>query len=144
MREIKFRAWDNHKKQWIKEAEGFHVIGEVVAFGVIEQYCCDNKEESQGTLDYLGNILIVQYTGLKDSMGVEIYEGDIISVNGKYPKIIEYREDRASFCMVNISDLVHKDWKDVYCQINVCWWDDFNREVKVIGNIYENPELLKS
>lgn len=101
--------------------------------------------------DKLGNELnhdvdpdtVGQFTGLKDKSGKEIYEGDIISVNGKYPKLIRYIDEWASYCLANLTDL-DCDLKTRYWQqVSPCWWTDYKREIKVIGNVYDNPELLK-
>ena len=97
-REIKFRAWIN-EKMWHFDIK-----------------------ESAGYVWHKGNLM--QYTGLKDKNGKEIYEGDIVSNNLKEQGIVK--------------------WKG----IGFDWGDDFSKgkgdtdEIEVIGNIYENPELL--
>ena len=69
----------------------------------------------------------MQYTGLKDKNGKEIYEGDIICAYDRNGSVV-YDELRASY-------IVHDRWSEVLCHVaNAC---------EVIGNIYENPELLK-
>lgn len=83
-----------------------------------------------------------QFTGLFDKNGKEIYEGDIISVNGKYPKLVKYIDDYACFCLANITDL-NKKWISPWQQVSSSWWNDFKREIRVIGNIYDNPDLIK-
>ena len=83
-----------------------------------------------------------QFTGLLDKNGKEIYEGDIISVNGKYPKLVKYIDDYACFCLANITDL-NKKWISPWQQVSSSWWNDFKREIRVIGNIYDNPDLIK-
>lgn len=93
--------------------------------------------------DYIHKDTVGQFTGLKDKSGKEIYEGDIISVNGKYPKLIRYIDEWASYCLANLTDL-DCDLKTRYWQqVSPCWWTDYKREIKVIGNVYDNPELLK-
>ena len=93
--------------------------------------------------DYIHKDTVGQFTGLKDKSGKEIYEGDIINVNGKYPKLIRYIDEWASYCLANLTDL-DCDLKTSYWQqVSPCWWTDYKREIKVIGNVYDNPELLK-
>jgi uncharacterized phage protein (TIGR01671 family) len=83
--------------------------------------------------------ILMQYTGLKDKNGVEIYEGDILKNPDQGE--LEYHEDPINGQVVwwNLLGwtLANKDgsiWEDV----------DYlaNYELEVIGNIYENPELL--
>ena len=85
---------------------------------------------------------IGQFTGKTDKEGTEIYEHDIISVNGKYPKLVKYIDEYACFCLANISDL-NKEWMNPWQQISPDWWNDFKREIRVIGNAFDNPELMK-
>ena len=85
---------------------------------------------------------IGQFIGKTDKEGTEIYEHDIISVNGKYPKLVKYIVEYACFCLANISDL-NKEWMNPWQQISPDWWNDFKREIRVIGNAFDNPELMK-
>ena len=72
---------------------------------------------------------IMQFTGLKYKNGKEIYEGDIVKHHNGI-KVVEYHEESVSFQM---------DLYDHVLDQEVCNYDD----VDVIGNIYENPELLE-
>ena len=101
-RELKFRAWQNYGKG--------HTL-----------MLYDRGDLSEFFDATVGDI-IMQFTGLKDKNGKEIYEGDIIFYQNKYEKI-----EIPSVYYWEASEDV--DFLDV-------------RRCKVVGNIYENPELL--
>lgn len=77
------------------------------------------------------DLALMQYTGLKDKNGKEIYEGDIVEVIDKYAKRVFTGE--VSF--IDASFVIKNDYSTNYR------WMDY--DVKVIGNIYENPELME-
>ena len=113
MREIKFRAWDKWKNKMIQPHSG----------DFIAWHAMSNWKEC---LD------VMQFTGLHDKNGKEIYEGDIITSPSKNKYRIEYVWDRFQPCTREPST------RYVWC--DNAWW----RDCEVIGNIYENPELLNS
>lgn len=144
MREIKFRGKNLNTKDWVYGDLLQWNDGET-AIGVHGQFIDDGYHfnENYDKTPYVDETTVGQYTGLKDKNGKEIYEGDIISVNGKYPKLIRYIDEWASYCLANLTDL-DCDLKTRYWhQVSPCWWTDYKREIKVIGNVYDNPELLK-
>jgi len=84
--------------------------------------------ELESFREWLKNIELMQYTGLKDKNGIEIYEGDIIKFLG-YNALTEGNKEYIS--KVYFKDGEFKNTANYYTE---------SREV--IGNIYENPELL--
>jgi uncharacterized phage protein (TIGR01671 family) len=123
MREIKFRVW-------------------VSAGGKYFYPHDDDLQFSNGILLSLPNSDLEQYTGLKDKNGREIYEGDIVAAPFHNSK---YRVKTFNYPVVFITS--HDP-----C-FTFEWWKDFSRkdyrwipllsDCEVIGNIHENPELLK-
>lgn len=105
MREIKFRAWDKKRKEFLKSFD----------IGCRGMIICDERHETQ-------NIVLMQYTGLHDKNGKEIYESDIVKINYRNdPVVMSWREREAQWSLAGF----------------------FPEHLEVIGNIYENPELLK-
>ena len=69
--------------------------------------------------------------------------------SAKYPKLVRYIDEWHSFCVANldaITDPCMSRWPDVcnYQQPSPNWWNDFKREIKVIANAHDNPELVKA
>ena len=128
MREIKFDVilWDGHDPETIEHYTFEDALGE----GFVEF--------KNGTLVPADCTVIVrQYTGLKDKNGKEIYEGDLLlnkNCNNYYVRPVTVMFEDGSFC-----------FNDSGCP--TC--DEFlgnlllNTDFEVIGNIYENPELLE-
>jgi len=120
MRKLKFRAWDSRKK-----IMGYSDKDTRFDFDESGVYIVNSNDQD------FEDPIIMQFTGLKDKKrtkeypeGQEIYEGDLVIKDHSYgsrtvPEVVEWNEYRAG-------------------------WSVFSKKhLEVIGNIYENPELLK-
>ena len=131
MREIKFRAWDKINKKMYKV--------EVLCPGKYIQI--EKPENNKGNIlaPFEGRIWedveIMQYTGLLDKNEIEIYEGDILKTNISAKEFAEViYDDTQTTYYAKYSD------ESTY---PLTEWFKRNNEFEVIGNIYENKELLK-
>lgn len=121
MREIKFRAWNKDKK-------------------VMESYPMWNDSICHW-FNFPSGYEVMQYTGLEDEDMKEIYEGDIFIYNNNEMQGEVYF-DGGSFCIkYGYKNPTNKHRKDYF--LSGIIGSDRAERIKVIGNIYENPELLK-
>ena len=107
-REIRFRAWDKYHKCFLTlSGNGYMNPMELM-------YSCVSETEKY---------VFMQYTGLKDKNGTEIYEGDVLqAVHVARPQTVVYDSQDCAFRT-----------KTMY----------LNNTMEVMGNIYESPELLE-
>jgi uncharacterized phage protein (TIGR01671 family) len=137
-REIKFRAWCTKHKVMVENVDSIQWYG--IGVFVNDDRHCAGKE------------ILLQYTGLKDKNGKEIYEGDILKAGQEYYVVYYSKRNASMFCMARwyYKDLIEEQ-REYETEIDI---DDADiREYsfsnmllmhfEVIGNIYENPELLE-
>lgn len=131
MRELKFRAWDKKKNDWFDDEGSLYIeLNGNINFGW-------NGEVMD---DYTDRIILLQYTGTKDVNGVEIYECDIVHDDefvylvrfGEFTDSDDFQEPvqrQKGFYIVDI----HTDETFPF----------YSMRYRVIGNAYENKDLLE-
>ncbi|WP_432352677.1 YopX family protein [Sporosarcina sp. A2] len=118
MREIKFRAWEKKMKEIIP----------------VHQIDFEKKMiNTESAWRLFDEIELMQYTGLKDKNGVEIYEGDILKESSTHPLVVFIKEGH--------TQISFKDF-GIPCEEFIYRNDIEDMDIAVVGNIYENPELL--
>lgn len=123
-REIKFRAWDKENQKMMK-VSSLHL---------------ENKEISvkeNGTFHLFRMKDLMQYTGVKDKNGTEIYEGDIVKIlksegYGEYYEQVKYT-GKIECCVSEFR----------VQPLNLRLSDESIVEIEVVGNVCEHPELLE-
>lgn len=119
MRTIKFRSYDDRKKEiWYPETVG-------------RGYDTPN---------------LMQFTGLLDKHGKEIYEGDIIGTDDVYSRtkmVVEYVESKFMGCN-KMRPKEHQWLSDVNASYDLEFLLENPNKYEIIGNIYQNPELIKN
>ena len=128
-----FRAWDKITKQYYAvkglEYDDDGNLDEVYLAGV-------KISESNPVFNLRkpNDVVLEQYTGLKDRNGNEICEGDIVLdyYDGEDAFIVEWDKDTVSFILTDTDNMICVNFDNYFP----------DKELEVIGNIHENPELL--
>lgn len=129
-REIKFKAWDKVNKE-MYEVGYIDFANEKVQLAIVKDGICYKQFVAD-----LKDVELIQYTGLKDKYLKDIFEKDIIRIEGVIPGV--EIDDIGIVKFIDGSYVVENlDGTD--------GWELFEEgaEVEVLGNVFENPELLK-
>lgn len=131
MREIKFRAWVKEKK----------AIFEVILINYVTKkvtYLLERVGHLLSIRDAKFNdVELMQYTGLKDKNNKEIYEGDIVKLRANHGiGVVKYYDEWGAFVIEYIKPRP-------LALLGVLGMNYYKEEIEILGNIYENSELIK-
>ena len=134
MRDIRFRAWDEEMEMMVYQGDDEIYIcfdGEKWKLLDYSRTHWETDEYGMNEIEQpweVENIEIMQYTGMKDVKGVEIYEGDILQSEHYFKYKVVFKGDGW-----RCDSLKNSRFKNRF----------IGRDLKVIGNVYENKELLE-
>lgn len=135
-RPLKFRAWDKINLVWLNLFK-LNIEGDGTVTSV---------SDLQGEMYGLHQVELMQWTGLLDKKGKEVYQGDVLYFNS--PEGETFYEGKAAvgthtcgYSLQPIPKLTDEE-ESVKGYDSSMFWHDFSKEVEIIGNIYENPELV--
>ena len=141
-REIKFRLWDKENKIMVLSDD--QILGEGASFDIGSDgstHCIYNrsfypniKDKTELAHANSSECILMQFTGLHDKEGKDIYEFDIVT-DEQHKHIVEWEEEIAKF-----QATVLKRYLRCGCTIKGLI---FSNQFTIIGNKFENPELIK-
>ena len=167
MREIKFRAWDKECGEFIYSDEEDTDAWFGIERGRLHAYCIHGMTSGSLHEPPEPKVEVLepphQYTGLKDKSGREIFEGDIVEFHsrsyGVFNATIIWNEEKAMFAVTTCYPykakqitMPEREWEREHdpCDCDGAMYETVFTplgnnldKIKVIGNVYENPELLE-
>lgn len=124
MREILFRGKQTDNKKWVVDNSVLFFKNSTKIYGALNEW-----REVEVIPETVG-----QYTGLTDKNGTKIFEGDIVNYNGTNHKVVFETRGESAYFGIEISNI--ETWR--FCL------EVPAKLMNVVGNIYDNPELLRS
>ena len=136
MTTARFRVWDKEQKVWISDYLGFYITPEGKLFHEFYEGEDEVLREVHHTLEE-----VMFSTNLKDKNGIEIFEGDIV----KWGHLNQWsREQPHRIAEVKFDpDIQFHSQVGVFNFGSFAYRDTTETDLEVIGNIHENPELIK-
>jgi len=127
MREIKFRAWNKDKKEMYQDRWSY------LEFDRKFRWFLTEGDGGGPLLCNFMNGILMQFTGLKDKNGKEIYEGDIVKFITNYDE-----KERIGKIIFELDSFDIEENDEIHSLLL-----KYLSNIEVIGNIFENPELIK-
>lgn len=124
MREILFKGKQTDNKKWVVDNSVLFFKNSTKIYGALNEW-----REVEVIPETVG-----QYTGLTDKNGTKIFEGDIVNYNGTNHKVVFETRGESAYFGIEISNI--ETWR--FCL------EVPAKLMNVIGNIHDNPELLRS
>lgn len=123
-RKIRFRVYDKKVGEMVDT--GMHVIGESFCCGRIEFWIKEHREAKgdKTIIERYNDMVLMEWTGLQDKEGQDIYEGDIVETPKGWREVVKWNKRRAGF--------------QPFSHPSSCFLED----TRVLGNKFEDPELL--
>ena len=124
-REIKFRVWSEDERRFLEPIDCTQLVIRPLSGNVTDGATTPN-------------VSLLQYTGLKDKNGVEIYEGDVLEFSDYSNGLYLFREQPTTR-----ETIKWNKHKTGYFLRGMAFIEDVGKKAIIIGNIHENPELLE-
>ena len=146
MRTIKFRAWKSWRKPEMLYPPSFNLFWSEKSKSQTMVYKDEDstyRADCNWLFDAQWNMPLMQFTGMADKNGKEIYESDIAKITWTDYSLPEYPEG------YQYTELGVMGWNQKSAQFSFLLKDSLfkdnwdNLQIEIIGNIYENPELLQ-
>ena len=132
-REIKFRVWNPIKKEWLDNGDGCQEIDFRYSLD------CNCLMFDNDSIDIPKGCIPVQFTGLHDRNGKEIYEGDVFELGDNFPSEVYWDTPTGSWKIRELG--IVKSRGEEYQRTHEIM--GYTILPTVIGNVHENPELLE-
>lgn len=135
-----FKAWDNKNKCWLKRFS-IDADGSIQTWDEIESWFENGIAYNKCTF-YSVDATLCRSTLFKDKNDKVIWQGDIIMVNGKKDLIRQIIWDEET-CSIMMQPIPRQPWIYDLQPLKKEWIEYINRDIEIIGNIFENLKLLK-
>lgn len=143
MRSIKFRVWDKKEKRMYGVCSLFFDFEKIIY--AVDGYSEENLKDGSWRAKQINDFELMQYTGLKDKNGVGVFEGDIVAIGE--PKVKKKANCEVVFkngCFGIMAVWIDEKKYNKFVALNTYCNDIFKNCIEIIGNIYEDPELIGS